>query len=145
MERERIPTEWRYSNLTPIYKKGKRHQCTNYRGITLMGVIQKVMVITLNTRLMHWNKEKSILKDTQGAFQKGKGAEEFALGLEMMIHNELQTGREYMVMAQIDIEKAFDRVNRTFLWNKLRRMGMKGKFWRILQNIYEQTWTRVKI
>ncbi len=63
----------------------------------------------------------------------------------MMIHNELQTGREYMVMAQIDIEKAFDRVNRTFLWNKLRRLGMKGKFWRILQNIYEQTWTRVKM
>ncbi len=94
---------------------------------------------------MKWNKENNIISDTQGAFQKGKGAEEFVLGLDMYIHQQLQTGREYVVMAQIDIEKAFDRVNRTLLWNKLWKMGMKGRFWKLLQNIYDGTWTQIKI
>ncbi len=94
---------------------------------------------------MAWNKRHKIISDTQGAFQKGKGAEEFILGLDMFIHQQLQTGNEYLVMTQIDIEKAFARVNRTFLCNKLWKFGMKEKFWRMLQNIYKKTGTRVKI
>ena len=52
---------------------------------------------------------------------------------------------KHIYIIKLDMEKAFDRVNRTILWNKLWDMGIRGKFWRVLHNIYSKTWTQVKI
>src|SRR5689334_6409411 len=40
--------------------------------------------------------------------------------------------------AFIDIAKAYDKVWRNGLWYKLFKLGVKGKFWRILRNIYRK-------
>ena len=104
-----------------------------------MNVTQQILVIVMNTRLMMWNKNTRISDDTQGAFQKGKGAEEFVLGMDLHIHQQLSVGREYLIIAHIYIAKAYDRVTRRTLWVKLWHMGIRGKFWRMLQNIYTRT------
>ena len=38
----------------------------------------------------------------------------------------------------IDIQKAYDKVWREALWYKLYKMGIRGKLWRVLRNIYEK-------
>ena len=37
----------------------------------------------------------------------------------------------------IDVQKAYDRVWRDGLWEKLHEYGVRGRMWRVLRNIYE--------
>ena len=36
------PNDWRKAQIIPIYKKGSRLECSNYRGISLLSVVGKV-------------------------------------------------------------------------------------------------------
>ena len=42
-EEERIPEEWNETLIVPIYKKGDRERCENYRRIALENVPYKIL------------------------------------------------------------------------------------------------------
>jgi len=44
-EAERIPEEWKETIRVPIYKKGDRNKCENYKGITLGNAAYKILEI----------------------------------------------------------------------------------------------------
>ena len=50
---ETVPADWRKQIIVPIYKKGKKLQCTNYQGISLMSVASKVVGKAILNRLKH--------------------------------------------------------------------------------------------
>ena len=39
----KVPTEWKYALVVPVHKKGKKEEVTNYRPISLLCVISKVL------------------------------------------------------------------------------------------------------
>ena len=43
LEEERIPEEWNETLIVPIYKKGDRERCENYRRIALENVPYKIL------------------------------------------------------------------------------------------------------
>jgi hypothetical protein len=50
-KQEQIPCEWSEGILCPIYKKGDRKQCNNYRGISPLNIIYKIFLMLLYNRL----------------------------------------------------------------------------------------------
>ena len=76
-----------------------------------MCVAEKILATILNNILMHWIKINSKVSDLQGAFQKGKGADDFLLLLNMLLNQSIKnSGTKKVYILQLDIEKAFDRV-----------------------------------
>jgi len=63
---ETLPTEWREGIICPIYKKGDRMICSNYRPITLLNVAHEIFIILINNRLSIIVKSK--LEDGQMGF-----------------------------------------------------------------------------
>ena len=64
--KEELPEEWKESILVPIYKKGGKTDCSNYRGITLLPGKYKILSNILLSRLIPYAEE--IIGDHQCGF-----------------------------------------------------------------------------
>ena len=64
-EEERIPEEWKETITAPIYKKGDRDMCENYRGTALGNAAYKILV---NIPL---EKIKPYIKKITGVYRNG--------------------------------------------------------------------------
>ena len=75
-----IPAQWAYSRLVVIFKKGHRHLCDNYRGISIMDSQAKLFDLLLCRRLELWFRPD---REQAGA-QKGRGCTEHILILRLL-------------------------------------------------------------
>ena len=81
-----IPTVWRTSILTSLYKgKGNVTECTNYRGIKLMCHGMKLYERLVEDRL----RQVIEISSTQYGFQQGKSTTEPIIALRMMQEKHL--------------------------------------------------------
>ena len=50
-ETEEIPKDWKDAMIVPVLKKGRRKDCGNYRGISLLSIAEKILTRILLNRL----------------------------------------------------------------------------------------------
>jgi hypothetical protein len=55
--KEELPEEWKESIIVPIYKKGDKTDCSNYRGISLLSTTNKILSSILLSRLTPYAEE----------------------------------------------------------------------------------------
>ena len=68
--KEQLPVEWLQGIICPIYKKGERTICSNYRPITLLNIAYKIFTIILNNRLSKIVESK--LSDVRSGFRPNR-------------------------------------------------------------------------
>ena len=64
-EEERIPEEWNETIIVPIYKKGDRDRCENYRGKALGDAAYKILANVILGKI------KSYIEKINGDYQNG--------------------------------------------------------------------------
>jgi len=64
--KEELPEEWKELITGPIYKKGDKIDCSNYRGISLLPTTYKIFSNILLSRLIPYADETT--GDYQGGF-----------------------------------------------------------------------------
>ena len=68
--KEELPEEWKESIIVPIYKKGDKTDCNNYRGISLLPTTYKILSNILLQRLTPYAEE--IIGDRQCVFRRNR-------------------------------------------------------------------------
>lgn len=91
--------------IIPIFKKGDRKECNNYRGITLIAHVAKIFERVLEGRLRR--KIEGEMEEEQYGFRKDRSTFDLIFSLRNMMEKRWEFGRD-MVMTFIDIEKAYD-------------------------------------
>jgi hypothetical protein len=134
---ETYPEDWARGLIFPIFKGGPKewtHNPLKYRGITLLSVLGKVYVSVLTERVTKWAESSGILAEEQAGFRKDRSTIDQLFILSEIIKNR-RPAKTYACF--LDIQKAYDRVWRDGLWEKLHEYGIKGKMWRVLRSVYE--------
>ena len=68
-----------------------------------MSIIQKIFVIVMNGRLTEFCLEYNKIEDAQGAYQRKKGAEEFLLEFNILLHHSLRENDGPVIVGQLDL------------------------------------------
>ena len=145
----KYPLLWSFGLIVPVHKKDDPSKAENYRGITLLSSLSKLFTSILNNRLYDYATKKGILKDEQGGFRKMHGTADSIFILKALIDkyvkSKSQRQRNMLFSCFVDFSKAFDRVPRNKLFDKLRTVGIKGHFLEVLISMYSNDKSAVKI
>ena len=136
------PSDWKNAVIVPVYKKGSRLDCTNYRGISLMSVVGKVFARVWNERVKGLTVDK--VPDEQGGFRAGRGCNDQIFAVKQIVEKTIEKDKK-TYMAFVDSEKAYDSVSREKLWKVLDEYGVKGKLLGAIQALYVDGKARVKV
>ena len=90
----KTPHEWREAIIVPIYKKGSRAECGNYRGISLLSVVGKIYARVVCDRLRLIT--DAVVMDEQGGFRVRRGCVDQIFAVrqvtEKVIEKDMQGG-----------------------------------------------------
>lgn len=86
----------------------------------------------------------NVLAEEQAGFRRGYGTTDHIFNLKCLIDLYLFRGRK-LFCAFIDYKKAFDSVNRTYLWQKLLSNNIDGKMFKIIHSLYAHVKSSVRI
>jgi hypothetical protein len=120
----KVPSAWKTANITPIHKKGDKHTANNYRPISLLPVISKVLERCLYNKIIDFLIPK--ITNFQHGFLKNRSTTTQLLHVLSNINNILDKGDQTDVV-YFDLSKAFDSVPHNLLLHKLKSFGICGK------------------
>ena len=129
------PHTWGQGIISPIFKKGDVNEASNYRGITLISILAKVYSQLLLNRLTAWSEKYETISNNQFGFQKGKSVVDCVFILHAIISKVLNTGHKLYCIF-IDNEKCFDKIDRSFLWQKLLQEQISCKLVKAIKSMY---------
>ena len=121
----RFPNIWKIAHVTPIHKKGDKNLCTNYRPISLLSCVGKIMEKCIQKHVFNFLIEHNLLTLSQSSFIPGDCTVYQLLSIYDDFCKSLD--KRYTTQALFfDISKAFDRVWHRGLLHKLNAIGIRG-------------------
>ena len=135
-QNEKIPTTVTRAIITLIPKNDKKEFLKNWRPISLLCVDYKILTKILSNRLK-LTLDKMISKEqTCGVPNRSIFSNLFTIR-EMINHSNTKNLPSYIV--SIDQEKAFDKVDREFLYQIMKKLGYSNAFINFVKKIYQNT------
>ena len=119
------PSLLKVAKVIPLYKKGPKDECANYRPISLLMHINKVFEKLIHSRMYSFLEKHKILNQNQYGFRKNSST---AFAIYDLIENKLKNLDEnlYTCALYVDLSKAFDAVDHRILLKKLEHHGIRG-------------------
>lgn len=133
LETGEFPSAFKLSVVTPIYKSGDKTDMNNYRPISLISNLAKILEKILKIRLSKFINKYKLLSPTQYGFREGKSTQDAIQFLTGDIYNALDKGIPSIAIF-IDLTKAFDTVDHSILLGKLEDIGIRGTSYELFKN-----------
>ena len=130
-----LPSLMCRATLIPLFKKGDRHVCGNYRGIAILSQGLKILSKIIYNRIEAYCERLGIFKDSQNGFRRQRGRQDMILILRY-IQSLFQEKNLNLYLAFIDISKAYDSIQRSLIWLALKKIGLPPKLIKMIQVIY---------
>ena len=112
-------------NITLFKNNGKKANCENYHGISLMSIVGKILAwVILNCLISSVSEEST--PESQCGFRPGCSIVDMVFSLRQ-VQNKCIEQHIDLYAVFIDLTKAFDTVNREALWFILTKHGCPKK------------------
>ena len=127
------PSVWKEARVVPVHKRSSRANPKNYRPISLLSVVGKVLERVVTDVVCHHLRDNYLLSEQQFGFRPGRSTSDLLMLLTKKWQDALDGGLDTVVVA-LDIAGAFDRVWHRGLMEKLRAKGIQGNLLQLLGN-----------
>lgn len=124
-----VPEVWKRAYVTPVYKKGSRSDIANYRPISKLCIVSKVLERIIYDQL--YSALKHSFSVTQHGFMRGRSVVSNLVILNELLTSHMDSGCQVDVV-YTDYSKAFDRIQPDLLVRKLQKVGVSGDLLRWL-------------
>ena len=139
-----FPDPLKIACVTPVHKKGDTKLMSNYRPISvvhyLCKIIEKLILKRLNSFLLKFQ----ILHNDQFGFREGKSTSDAIIRLLDYLYDTIDHN-EFAIALFIDYQKAFDTVNRNILLRKIEKYGIRGRALDLVTSYLSNRYQYVKI
>ena len=133
-----VPDILKLAKVIPLYKAKDRQLLTNYRPISLLPSLSKVLEKAVHHKLMRFLNNNGLLYESQYGFRKHHNT---IHGVTELVHNIIHGYEkgEMTIGVTADLSKAFDTIDHDILLNKLGYYGIRG----IAQTGFVATWETI--
>jgi hypothetical protein len=121
----KFPSSLKQCRVIPIFKNGDSEECDNYRPISLLSSISKVLEKIVAEKLIHHLTANDLLYQHQYGFLPNRSTEQNLLQIVNYISDAINSNM-YCVGVFLDLKKAFDVCSHEILLKKLKKMGVVG-------------------
>ena len=118
-----FPDLLKTSNIIPIFKRGENQDYNNYRPISLVSNLSKLMEKLY--RIYSFLEKNCLLFEWQYGFRNKLSTNHALLDITSKIQTACDKGI-FDCGVYVDFKKAFDTVNHEFLLNKLNHYGIRA-------------------
>ena len=120
-----FPDEMTIARIIPLFKSGDKQNVSNYRPISLLPQLSKILEKIFNNRLMNFLNSNNLLYLRQYGFRKNMSTSMAIMELVENITTAMDNGK-FTIGVFIDLKKAFDTVDHSILVTKLDHYGIRG-------------------
>ncbi|CAI5458627.1 unnamed protein product [Closterium sp. Yama58-4] len=124
-EKAKLPESLSTSVTVLLHKKGPTDQLGNYRPITLLSAMYKVITKVMATRLK--KVLGKVLSKEQHGFLPGKSLADADSVVADAVKAANSGGEDWLLLL-VDFQKAYDTVSRSFLFRVMKELGMPENF-----------------
>ena len=140
-----ITSSWCLDIITPIHKEGTKSNPDNYRGISIMNSLLKILCTLMNNRLDEYVQQTNLINQAQIGFKKYSRTSDHVFTLKSLINKYVYDNKNKLYTCFVDFKKAFDSIWHNGLFYKLELNKIDGKFLDLLKDIYKKSKGTVKI
>ena len=119
--------------MIPLYKSGDKTNPSNYRPISILSVISKIVEKAILNRLKKFCDKYNIMNEQQFGFRKGYSTSLAIASVHENLLSALDNGLTTCNVF-IDLKKAFDSVDHDILISKLQFYGIRGNALNLLMS-----------
>ena len=121
-----FPSEWKTHKITPVFKKGDQSAVANYRPISLLCILSKVLESIVFSKILPF--VYPLISHCQFGFMKGRSCASQLLSFLSGVYQSVDDKKPTDVI-YLDFKKAFDMVPHNELLCKLWMLGITGPLW----------------
>ena len=139
-----FPDSLKKAIVLPLFKKDNPDLMTNYRPISILPKLSKIIEKCLKSRLVHYFTRNNLFNQVQFGFLAEKSTQDAILHLTEKIYRNLHDNLSTLAV-YIDFSKCFDTLNRDILIKKLEIYGIRGPPLKLLISYLENRSQAVKV
>ena len=117
-----FPTKSKIAKLKPLFKKGEKTEAKNYRPISLLPIISKVIEKVIHDQVQEYLHRNKLLYVYQSGFRPNHSTDSCLSQLTNMILKGAEK-KKHTGMILIDLQKAFDTLDHDILLQKMKCIG----------------------